>query len=98
MSIKLFRLRNKARTGCWVFAESFEEAADITMEAPYKFATKKENISLVGDQTNFFLTQNKTTDLEQVLKEGAKGVAHVLHSGPAVPGRWTIYRAGKKVR
>jgi len=65
MSLRLFRLSNKARMGCWVFAENEEEAREIfKLDGRVKSLA---NITFVQDQTDFY---TPTTNLSEVTEKG----------------------------
>jgi hypothetical protein len=105
--MRLYRLSNKARTGCWVFADDEQEARAIFLEDGR--VRRPENITSVEDQTEFY---RKTTDLDKVHVKGTASLCIPSIGGrelllaisqgtvnPRSPHReWSVSRGGKLVR
>lgn len=85
--MRLYRLKNRGVGNWWVFADSVEEAIDISMEPPAN-ALRRENITLVSDQTDFY---RNSTDLENVQVKGTACIQGPGHT-------WVVCRGGKKLR
>lgn len=72
---RLFRLRNKGKFSWWVIARDLERATDLSMSI--KRAYKRENISLVGDQTEFYLNSKYGESLRKLLEADVEGFAGI---------------------
>lgn len=84
--MRLFRLSNRNRQGCWVFAETVERAKTIFLEAGR--VKKLENIKFVEDQTDFY---RDSTDLRYVEVEGTACIKGPLRT-------WTVTYGGRVVK
>jgi hypothetical protein len=52
MKMRLYRISNKARRGCWIFAASEARAKELALADG--FVKRLENITSLKDQTEFF--------------------------------------------
>jgi len=87
MAYRLFRLRNKGKTGWWVIALGPETAKEYSLKKGC--ARKIENITVVGDQTDYYLHTTRdgsgggwhqpgySTSLKKILCQERVGFAHI---------------------
>jgi hypothetical protein len=67
-TLRIFRLSNNC---WWMIAHNLSEAKNISIKQG--FAKKIENITLLGDQTDFYFNDQKMTEATKtMLEEGKK--------------------------
>lgn len=76
--MKLFRLKNKSKNCWWIISENLDVAKNDSVE--YGYAKDIKNIKLVGDQTEFYLKENGSESLNNLLNSNISGVAYIVIS------------------
>ncbi|RDJ35392.1 MAG: hypothetical protein DWQ19_11290 [Crenarchaeota archaeon] len=69
--MRLFRLKNKSGRCFWVVAPTIEAAKEYACFKGY--AKNVENLSLIGDQTDFYLNNPGGDSLQEILDDGKSG-------------------------
>lgn len=75
----LYRLRNKARYAWWMIAATLEDAIELSVQTG--LAASALHVSLIGDQTAFYLDQPGGESLQALLDAGHAGVAVIEIDG-----------------
>jgi hypothetical protein len=86
--MRLYRIRNKADNGVWVFAETEARALELALASGH--ARKMENLRVIGDQTDIFADRHDTSRVQ------VEGIACVLFINNQSKGTWSIYDPIKK--
>lgn len=77
--MQLYRLNNRARHAWWMIAATLEEAIELSVRAGR--AESASHVSLIGDQTAFYLDQPGGQSLQALLDAGHPGVAVIEIDG-----------------